>query len=130
MPWIWVSETVAIAIHDEQLAEHGGSSGVRDAGLLQSALARPRNAASYGSPCAAELAATYAYGIARNHPFIDGNKRTALVVSELFLALNGFALTADDAECVTTFLALADGSLSEGDLAAWFRTHIVAEQDP
>jgi death-on-curing protein len=124
MAWVWVAAPVVSAIHDEQLAEHGGPSGVRDAGLLESALARPRNAASYGDPDAAELAAAYAYGIARNHPFVDGNKRAALVVSELFLNLNGYELTADDAACVMTFQALADGSLSETELAAWLRANI------
>ncbi|KAA0575880.1 type II toxin-antitoxin system death-on-curing family toxin [Azospirillum sp. B21] len=124
MPWVWVSAHVVKAIHDEQLAEHGGPSGIRDAGLLESALARPQNAAAYGGPDAADLAASYAYGIARNHPFVDGNKRTALVVAELFLDLNGYALLADDASCVVTFLALAEGALSEADLAGWLRANI------
>jgi death on curing protein len=126
MSWVWVLEPVALAVHEEQLAEHGGPSGVRDMGLFQSALARPRNVAAYGSPDIADVAAAYAYGIARNHPFTDGNKRTALAVSETFLVLNGYELTADDAACVRTFLALAEGLMSEGDLAGWFRDNIAS----
>ena len=123
--WIWVAEGVARAAHDEQIAAHGGGAGIRDEGLFASAMARPRNLEAYGQPDAADLAAAYAFGIARNHPFIDGNKRTAAVVSETFLALNGHDLTATDAELVVTFLALAAGELSEGELAAWFRDHLV-----
>jgi len=122
--WIWVTLAVAEAIHAEQLAEHGGGEGVRDIGLLESAMARPPNAASYGDPDVAALAAAYAYGIARNHPFVDGNKRTAAVISETFLMLNGHALTASDAELVVAILALAAGELSEEELADWFRAHI------
>lgn len=122
--WIWVAPEVARAAHAEQLAEHGGAEGVRDDGLLESAFARPRNLADYGDPDVASLAASYAYGIARNHPFVDGNKRTAAVVSETFLALNGFALTATDAEVVVAFLALAAGELTEEELADWFREHL------
>lgn len=121
--WIWIEESVVWAVHEAQLAEHGGPAGVRDAGLLASALARPRNLAAYGEADAAALAAAYGIGIARNHPFIDGNKRTAFVCAELFLMLNGFALTAEDASCVTTTLALAAGDLPESDFAAWLRTH-------
>src|SRR3546814_11662883 len=95
---IWVSLDVAIAAHREQLAEHGGGDGVRDGNLLESAMARPQNTAAYGDPDAAELAASYAYGIARNPPFVDGNKRTAAVISETFIVLNGNGLTASDAE--------------------------------
>jgi death-on-curing protein len=122
--WIWVAESVARAAHDEQIAEHGGGAGLRDLGLFQSAMARPQNLAAYGEPDAAALAAAYAYGLARNHPFVDGNKRTAAVVSETFLALNGFRLAASDADLVVHFLALAAGELSEEALAAWFRDHI------
>ena len=122
--WIWVSLEVALAAHHEQLAEHGGGEGVRDPGMLQSAMARPQNLVAYGHPDAAELAASYAIGVARNHPFIDGNKRTAAVVSETFLMLNGHGLTATDAELVVTFLALAAGELSEKELAGWFRDHL------
>jgi death-on-curing protein len=126
--WIWVAIEVAQAAHLEQLAEHGGGEGVRDAGLLESAMARPQNLAVYGKPDAAELAGAYAYGIARNHRFVDGNKRTAAVVSETFLMLNGFALGASDAELVVAFLSLAAGELSEEEMADWFRLHIAPVQ--
>ncbi len=122
--WIWVALGVAEAAHLEQLAEHGGGEGVRDARLLDSAMARAPNLAAYGEPDAAALAAAYAFGIARNHPFVDGNKRTAAVVSETFLALNGYTLEASDAELVVAFLALAAGELSEDELADWFRGHL------
>lgn len=116
-----------LAIHAEQMAEHGGGGdGVRDPGLFESAMARPRNLALYGKLDAAALAAAYAFGIARNHPFIDGNKRTAAVVSETFLMLNGYRLGATDAELVVAILALAAGELDEAGLADWFRQHIVA----
>ena len=119
--WVWVETRDALAIHDMQLSEHGGAEGVRDHGLLESALARPQNLAAYGDPDVAALAASYAFGIAKNHPFVDGNKRTALVVLEFFLALNSHVLTADDVQCVLTILALADGTLSETELAEWIR---------
>jgi death-on-curing protein len=122
--WIWVDPDVALAIHREQLTEHGGADGIRDSGLFESALARPRNLAAYGDPDAAELAASYAYGIARNHPFVDGNKRTAAVVSETFLVLNGCSSSASNAEVVVAFTSLAAGELSEGELADWFRERI------
>lgn len=122
--WIWIVTAVATAAHAEQLAEHGGGEGVRDPGLLESAMARPQNLAAYGEPDAADLAAAYGYEIARNHPFVDGNKRTAAVVSETFLMLNGHALGASDAEVVVAFLALAAGELSEAELADWFRGHL------
>lgn len=122
--WIWIAVEVAVAAHAEQLAEHGGGEGVRDLALLESAMARPQNLASYGKPDAAELAAAYAFGIARNHPFVDGNKRMAAVVSETFLALNGYRLDATDAELAVAFLALAAGDLSEEEMTDWFRTNI------
>ena len=123
--WRWLANAVVLAAHDEQMAEHGGLSGVRDQGLLNSALSRPRNLMAYESGMdAAALAAAYAFGIARNHPFFDGNKRMALVTLELFLALNGKALRADDRECVVTMLALAEGSLSEPELAEWIRDRL------
>jgi death-on-curing protein len=123
--WRWVSEEVVLAIHDEQLAEHGGMAGLRDESLLLSALARPQNLAAYATPDIADLAASYAVGIARNHAFIDGNKRTALVVAAgVFLPLNGYKLTASDGEMVRTMLAVADGTMSEPELAIWFRTYI------
>jgi death on curing protein len=121
--WTWIEESVVWAVHEAQLAEHGGSAGVRDAGLLASALARPLNQAAYDEPDAATLAAAYGFGIARNHPFIDGNKRTAFVCSELFLILNGYLLQADDALCVSTMLALAAGELPEAEFADWLRNH-------
>ena len=123
--WIWVDPAVSRAIHDEQLAQHGGAPGVRDEGAFQSAMARPQNLAADDEHAdAAALAAAYAYGLARNHPLTDGNRRTALVVCELFLALNGHALAASDAECVETFLALAAGAISEEALAAWIRERL------
>lgn len=122
--WVLVALAVAEAAHLEQLAEHGGGQGVRDARLLDSAMARAQNLAAYGEPDAAALAAAYAFGIARNHPFFDGNKRTAAVVAETFLVLNGYALNATDAELVVAVLALAAGELSEEELADWFRGHL------
>ena len=126
--WLWVATEVALAAHAEQLAEHGGAQGARDMGALESAMVRPRNLAQYEAPDAAALAAAYAFGIARNHPFVDGNKRTAAVVSETFLVLNGHALDATDAELVVAVLALAAGELSEDELADWFRERVVERQ--
>lgn len=123
-PWIWVTQAVAIAAHAEQLAEHGGGKGVLDLDLLESAMARPQNLSPYGEPDIAELAASYAFGIARNHPFVDGNKRTAALLSETFLVLNGVSLLANDAELVVAFVALAAGELSEEELTIWFREHL------
>lgn len=115
--------SVVIAIHEEQIAEHGGAGGVRDAGLLAAALARPDHLAAYGDPDLADLAAAYGYGLVRNHAFVDGNKRTGAVVMELFLALHGVELTCSDDELVRTVLALAGGDLSQETLAAWIRQH-------
>lgn len=123
--WVWVDPAVIRAVHEEQLAEHGGAAGVRDEGLLESALSRPRNLAHYGVPDTADLAASYAHGLAKNHPFIDGNKRTAFVAAELFLEMNGQHLQASDADCVLTMLALASGELSESGFALWLREHSV-----
>ena len=122
-PWVWLDPKVLLAVHEEQLAEHGGAPGTRDLGLFESALARPRNLALYGQPDIADLAAAYGCGIARNHPFIDGNKRTAFVAVELFLLLNEQELVAEDADCVLTMLAVAAGSLDETAFADWLRTH-------
>ena len=94
--WVWVDPDVLLAAHDEQLEEHGGATGIRDHGLFESAMARPQNLAAYGEPDAAALAAAYGFGLAKNHAFVDGNKRTAFVALELFLELNGFVLAADD----------------------------------
>lgn len=126
MSWRWLSETLLLAIHEEQLVEHGGATGVRDHGLLQTALAKPQQLAAYGEPPpdAAALAAAYGYGIAHLHPFIDGNKRSALVATESFLMLNGLVLGADDFACVDVFLALAAGELSEAELAIWIRREL------
>jgi death-on-curing protein len=128
MRWTWVVDSVALAIHEAQLAEHGGLSGLRDEGLFLSAMARPQNVAAYGDhPDAADLAAAYAFGLARNHPFLDGNKRTAFVVMELFLSLNGWTLDADDAECISTMESVAAGDLPEKNLAVWLRSHLARE---
>jgi death-on-curing protein len=121
--WVWLDPKVLLAVHEEQLAEHGGATGTRDLGLFESALAKPKNLAAYGEPDAAALAASYGCGIARNHPFIDGNKRTAFVAVELFLWLNDVELTADDPDCVLTMLAVAAGTLDEPAFAAWLRAH-------
>lgn len=123
MPVVWIEESVVLALHEEHLAEHGGPVGIRDCGLLESALFRPRNLIGYGDPDLASLAAAYGFGLARNHPFIDGNKRTAFTVMELFLALNGQELIADDPSCIVTILKLADGSLTETELADWIRAN-------
>jgi len=124
--WRWVAENVAYAIHDQQIAEHGGLAGLRDKALLLSALARPQHLEAYSdNPDLAALAAAYAVGIARNHPFLDGNKRTAIVVSGgVFLPLNGFELMADNAEVVRVMLGVAEGQISEAELAAWFRAYM------
>lgn len=128
MRWTRVRESVALAIHEAQLAEHGGLPGVRDEGLFSSAMARPQNLAAYGDrPDAADFASAYAFGLARNHPFLDGNKRTAFVVMELFLNLNGWVLKADDAECISTMESVAAGDLPEKNLADWLRSHIERE---
>lgn len=122
--WVWIAPDVALTAHREQIVAHGGGEGVRDMALLQSALARPQNLAAYGKPNAANLAASYAYGIARTHPFVDGNKRTAAVIGETFLILNGYNLDVSDAELVVALLALAAGELSEEETADWFREHL------
>jgi death-on-curing protein len=120
----WIAAEVILAIHEEQLAEHGGLAGVRDEGALDAALARPVQKFAYEPESdTALLAAAYAFGLARNHPFADGNKRTAFVAMELFLALNGFVLEASDEDCIMTMLALAAGELDEAALAAWIRAH-------
>lgn len=119
--WVWIDPGVLTAVHEEQLAEHGGAAGLRDAALFESALARPMQLATYGEPDVAALAASYGFGLARNHPFVDGNKRTAFVAVELFLALNGWSLEADDVDCVMTMLRLAAGELDEPQFAQWVR---------
>lgn len=125
--WIWLDSQVLLAVHDEQLTEHGGISGVRDLGLFESALSRPQYLAVYDTPDFADLAAAYGYGIARNHPFLDGNKRTAFVAMELFLVLNGYVLDATDVECVMIMLSVAAGDMDEATFAEWIRQHVGAQ---
>ncbi len=122
--WVWLDQAVMLAVHDEQLAEHGGGTGVRDAGMFESAMNRPVHLAAYGQPDVAELAAAYGFGLARNHLFVDGNKRTAFVAVELFLALNGDELTANDGDCVMTMLGVAAGEMEEAVFAEWVRRNI------
>jgi death-on-curing protein len=124
---VWIMESAVIAIHHRQINEHGGSAGIRDHGLLDSALNRPKNLFSYNIANASfeELAAAYAYGIARNHPFIDGNKRTAFVVCELFLLINGFKVHASQKEKYEIFLNMASGNISESELAQWLATKTI-----
>ena len=123
----WLDAAIALAVHDRQLAEHGGGQGVRDPALLESTLARPVNRWGYGDDDRCALAAAYAFGIARNHPFVDGNKRTAWVFARLFLALNGLALRFAPEDAIRAMLALAAGELGEEELARWFRERMVEE---
>jgi death-on-curing protein len=122
--WNWIEILDIRAIHDAQIARHGGPEGVRDQGLIESALARPRNLAAYGDPDVADLAAAYAFGIARNHGFVDGNKRTAWVVARVFLADNGCELVFDQADGYRFMMSVADGKLDEASIAGWFRARI------
>ncbi len=121
--WVWIDPAVILAVHDEVIAEHGGAAGLRDGGLLESALARPSNFAAHGKPDYADLAACYGVGIAKNHPFVDGNKRTAFVAVELFLTLNGWKLSASDPDVVLAMLAVAAGRIDETGFAEWIRSH-------
>ncbi len=121
---VWIPENVVLAIHEEQITEHGGASGIRDQGLLESALARPQNRAAYEDADLCTLAADYAYGVMKNHPFVDGNKRTGYVLCELFLALNGLELTAADEDCLLRSLDLAAGDMDEVDFADWLRANV------
>lgn len=123
MKRVWLDAEDAIAFHAEQIAQFGGQPGIRDRALLESALGRPRHKDAYEKPTVFELAAAIAYGIARNHPFLDANKRTALVCSFAFLELNGREVRAPEADAVVAFLAVADGSMSEKDVAAWLKRH-------
>ena len=123
MEWRWVERRALVLLHDESIAEHGGLPGLRDEGLLESALARPLNLAAYGSPDAAELAACYGVALAKNHPFVDGNKRAAFLSVGLFLALNRMRLVATQAEATLTMLDVAAGTLDEAAFAAWLREH-------
>jgi death-on-curing protein len=124
---VWLTRELLLAVHDEQIAEHGGASGIRDIGLLESAIARPLNRAGYGKADLAELGALYALAIARNHPFVDGNKRTAFVALETFLVLNELQLTAGDAEATVMMLDMAAGTVSEAMFIEWVRTSVVKQ---
>ena len=124
--WKWVNRQVLLLLHDESLAEHGGAPGLRDEGLLDSALARPLNLAVYAEPDVAALAAAYGVGLAKNHPFIDGNKRAAFLAVGMFLALNGYRLQATQVDATLTMLGVAAGEVSEEDFAQWIRSHSVA----
>lgn len=121
----WIEKPLVLAMHERQLAEHGGSSGVRDEKLLESALTRPQQLFAYGDPLPdlADLAASLAFGLARNYPFVDGNKRTAAVACETFLMLNDGVLEANNVELYPLYIALAEGKLSQKDFAAWLRRH-------
>ena len=125
--WKWISKRALLLLHGESLVEHGGAPGMRDEGLLDSALMRPQQLLSYGEPDFAGLAAAYAYGIARNHPFVDGNKRAALLAAGMFLMLNGHRLQASQADVVLTIRALAAGDLEESSLASWIREHAIGQ---
>lgn len=122
--WEWVDREMIEAVHERQLAEHGGGSGTRDGGALESALARPQNLLLYGDPDASALAASLAFGIARNHPFVDGNKRSAWVAARLFLRLNDIAIAYDKAETTVMMQQLAAGELTEDEVAAWLRDRL------
>jgi death-on-curing protein len=127
MSWTWIDPAVVLAVHDQQIAEHGGINGVRDRGLLESALARPAQLEAYGDPDVFDLAATYAHGIARNHPFLDGNKRTAYVVCMLFLRLHGVRVKASGPARVILFERLGKGDIRQEELAEWLRSHAEPE---
>lgn len=124
MPPIWLSKAIVLAVHERLLAEHGGSAGLRDPGLLDSALARPRQLHAYGAPDTGDLATAYAAGIIRNHPFVDGNKRTGFMCAFVFLAENGFRLIAREVEVVQVVTLLAAGEIDEAAFAAWLRDNI------
>lgn len=127
--WRWINRRAVLLLHDESLAEHGGAAGLRDAGLLDSALARPQNLLAYGEPDVADLAAAYGYGLAQNHPFVDGNKRAAFLAVGLFLAINGQRLQVSQAEATLTVLELAAGGLEETEFAAWIRAHLAPRSE-
>lgn len=123
MNWRWIDKQALLLLHDESLAEHGGATGLRDEGLLDSALARPLNAEAYGTPDYADLAAAYGSGLAQNHAFVDGNKRAAFLAVGLFLYLNGYRLVTTQADATLTILSLAAGEIEEAAFAAWIRSH-------
>ncbi len=122
--WRWINRQVLLLLHDESLAEHGGASGLRDEGLLESALARPLNLALYGKPDVADLAASYGLGLAKNHAFVDGNKRAAFLAVGLFLGLNGYRLDTTQADATLMVLSVAAGETDEAGFAQWIRSHI------
>lgn len=122
--WVWIPLKAVLAIHDEQISEHGGPGGVRDLGVVESAVARPMHLMTYGEPDAAAIAAAYAFGLCRNHAFVDGNKQTAYVVAETFLVLNGDEMDASDEAVVETMLAVASGGMTEEELVEWFRLFV------
>ena len=122
--WVWVGRAALGLLHDESLAEHGGAPGLRDEGLLESAMARPQHRVAYGQPDLADLAAAYGVGLAKNHPFVDGNKRAAFLAVGLFLLLNGHRLVATQADATLTMLAVAAGEIDEPAFAAWLRSHL------
>ena len=123
--WRWVNQRALMLLHEESLAEHGGAPGIRDEGLLKSALARPLNLVAYGEPDLAALAAAYGVGLAKNHPFVDGNKRVAFLAVGLFLALNGYRLVVSQAEATLSMLDVAASGIDETEFATWIREHIV-----
>lgn len=125
MSWRWIDRRALLLLHGESLAEHGGGEGIRDEGLLDSALARPLNQVAYGEPDLADLAASYGVGLAKNHPFVDGNKRAAFLAVGMFLYLNGYRLQAAQADATLTMLAVAAGDITEAEFAAWIRSHAV-----
>ena len=122
---VWLGRDLVHAIHDEQIARHGGAAGLRDSGLLDSALARPLNHASYREPDTAEIGAMYALAIARNHPFVDGNKRAAFMALVVFLALNGMSFDPPEVEATITTLAMSAGDLDDASFIAWVRRHVL-----
>ena len=123
MTWRWIDKRALLLLHGESLADHGGASGIRDEGLLDSALARPLNLVAYGEPDLAALAAAYGFGIAKNHPFVDGNKRAAFLAVGLFLFLNGQRLKVTQADATVMVLALAAGEIDEAAFANWIRSN-------
>jgi len=125
MNWRWVDKRALLLLHDESLAEHGGATGIRDEGLLDSALARPLNLDAYGKPDFADLAAAYAIGLAKNHGFVDGNKRAAFLATGLFLYLNGYRLQVSQADATLTMYAVAAGEMDEATFADWLRQHCI-----
>jgi death-on-curing protein len=130
MTWRWVSKEALLLLHGESLAEHGGRSGLREPGLLDSALNRPLNLLAYGEPDASDLASSYATGIVKNHPFIDGGKRAAFLSVGMFLHLNGYRLQATQTDATLAMWRLAEGVMTEAEFATWLRAHCVRRDSP